>query len=99
MRHFWYRLFGYKKARSFVESYLFIREKFEKKRVGCLRISRSVIIHAETYEVVLLLDADVQFHKNFDELFDTLETTLGWTHGAGAAINQEVMTLFLVFLT
>ena len=40
--------------------------------------------------MVLSVDADVHFHKNFDELFE-LNTTLGWTHGATADKNQELM--------
>lgn len=63
------------------------------KTDGCCGPSELMKLWAWTmteYEVVLLLDADVQFHKNFDELFDSLETTLGWTHGAGAFINQEL---------
>lgn len=41
--------------------------------------------------MVLLVDADVHFHKNLDEVF-ALETTLGRTHGASAHMNQETVT-------
>ena len=42
------------------------------------------------FDYVLEVDADVHFHKNFDELF-LHNTTLGWTKGATANINQELM--------
>lgn len=65
----------------------------EMKTDGCCGILEALKLWAWTwteFDVVLSIDADVHFHKNFDELFE-LKTTLGWTHGATADRNQELM--------
>lgn len=68
-----------------------IRE--EIKTDGCCGISELLKLHAWTmteYDRVLQLDADVHFHKNFDELFE-YDTTLVWTRGSSAESGQEKM--------
>eukprot|EP01084_Bolivina_argentea_P259071 437015_1 len=65
----------------------------EMKTDGCCGILEALKLWAWTwteFDVVLSIDADVHFHQNFDELFE-LNTTLGWTHGATAHMNQELM--------
>ena len=60
---------------------------------GCCGILEALKLYVWTwteFDVVLSVDADMHFHKNFDELFE-LNTTFGWTHGATAHMNQELM--------
>merc|ERR1712007_99070 len=50
---------------------------------GCCGASELLKLHAWTlkeYDRVLQIDADVHFHKNFDDLF-VYNATLVWTHG------------------
>lgn len=65
----------------------------EMRTDGCCGILETLKLWAWTwteFDVVLSVDADVHFHRNFDELF-LLNTTLGWTHGATADKGQELM--------
>jgi len=51
---------------------------------GCCGMDELLKLHAWRlfeYDRVLQIDADILFHRNFDELFE-YDTTLSWTHGA-----------------
>ena len=63
------------------------------KTDGCCGLSETLKLYVwlwTEFDYVLEIDADVHFHKNFDELFEH-NVTLGWTHGATAHMNQELL--------
>jgi hypothetical protein len=69
----------------------------EVTRDGAMGISemvKLVVLTWHQYDTILFIDADVSFHKNFNELFD-VPASLGWTMGGWE--SEKINGGFLVF--